>query len=294
VTRYLTLVMVPMTDPSPRSAKEQSSESDGEEKITGGRYLYCLIDTATAESNTISARGVDDNSVYVIENETVGAVVHDCETIYDSENMDEIKQWVLKHQQVVDTAGDIFGTPLPMRFNTILEGGNTSVTQWLDENHNEIREELVSLADRWEYRIRLFWEPSLFEDQITDQDDRLQELQRRKQQAGAGKAFLVEKQYDKRLRELKQERRSELTALLQEAVSPIVNELTEQESHSSLTDANSSTDGEQVARLAVLADETEETALGDRLDELVEQDGVRIRFSGPWPPYTFAQDIGGT
>lgn len=283
-----------MTDESPRSAEEQSTESDGEENITDGRYLYCFVDTAAAESDTISARGVDDNSIYVIENETVGAVVHDCETIYDSENMDKIKQWVLEHQQVVDTAGDIFGTPLPMRFNTILEGGDASITQWLDENYTKIREELGSLAGMWEYRIRLFWEPSLFEDQVTDQDDRLQGLQQRKQQAGAGKAFLVEKQYDKRLRELKQERRSELTALLQEAVSPIVNELTEQESRSQLTDANSSADSEQVVRLAVLADETEEAALGDRLDELVEQNGVKIKFSGPWPPYTFAPEIGGT
>ena len=281
-----------MTEPSSPSSTEQSTRSNEADEISGGRYLYCLVDATTAESDTMSTRGVGDNSVYFIESETVGAVVHDCETIYDSENPDQVKQWVLKHQHVVDAAGDIFGTPLPMRFNTILEGGDTSVIQWFHRNHDRIREGLSSLAGTWEYRIRLIWEPSMFEDQVTDEDDRLQELQQRKQQAGAGKAFLLEKQYDKRLRELKQQRRTELTETLSETVRPVVNKLIEQEPHSPLAENTSSTEGEQVARLAVLADETDETVLGDQLDELVEQDGVRIRFSGPWPPYTFAPDIG--
>lgn len=260
--------------------------------MTDGRYLYCLVDITTAEQADMSTRGIGGNSVYVIEEGTVGAVVHDCETIYDTENPEQVKQRVLRHQHVVDAAGDTFGTPLPMRFNTILEGGDASVTQWLREQHGMIREELTSFAGTWEYRVLLFWEPSTFEDRIADQDDRLQELQHRKQQSGAGKAFLLKQQYDKRLRELKQDHRTELTARLKETVSPVVNELIEQEPHSPLSEPTSSTDGEQVARLAVLAEETDETALGARLDELVEQEGIRIRFTGPWPPYTFAPDIG--
>ncbi|MFT4921087.1 MAG: hypothetical protein ACI8XM_000280 [Haloarculaceae archaeon] len=281
-----------MTEQSPTPVTEQSSGSTAEAEISGGRYLYCLVDTTTAESDTVSTGGIGDNSVYVIESETVGAVVHDCETTYDAENPDQVKQWVLEHQHVVDAAGDIFGTPLPMRFNTILAGGNTSVTQWLHGNHDRIREELSSFAGTWEYRISLFWDPSPFEDTVTHGDDQLQDLQQRQQQAGTGKEFLLEKQYDKRLRDLKRERRTELATRVQETVRPVVDEMIEQDTHSPLTEHTSSPDGEQVARLAVLADDADETELGERLDELVEQDGVRIRFSGPWPPYTFAPDIG--
>ncbi|MFA9517150.1 gas vesicle protein GvpL [Halopenitus sp. H-Gu1] len=281
-----------MTDQSSPSATEQSTGSNEEQAVTGGRYLYCLVDITTAELDTMSTRGVGDNSVYVIEEGTVGAVVHDCETIYSTENPEQVKKRILRHQHVVDAAGDVFGTPLPMRFNTVLEGGDTGVTQWLHGQHDRIREALTSFADTWEYRIRLFWEPSTFEDEIADQDDQLQELQQRQQRAGAGKAFLLEKQYDKRLRELKQEHRAELNARLKETVTPVVNELIEQDPHSQLSEPSAATEGEQVARLAVLADATDESALGDRLDELVEQNGVRIRFTGAWPPYTFAPDIG--
>lgn len=314
-----------MTEQSSGSATEQATEQETakqetgrkneqpeERTVTDGRYLYCLINTTTAESETGSEQeskagseqeseqatvdwsttGVDDNTVYVIEGESVGAVVHDCERIYDTESPEQVKQWVLRHQHVVDAASDVFGTPLPMRFNTILEGGDTSVTQWLHENHDTVREELTSFAGTWEYRIHLFWEPSTFEAQIEDEDDQLQELQQRQEEAGSGKSFLLKKQYDKRLRERKQNRRAELTTTLQETVRPVVRELLKQGSGSQLAEDTTPTKKEQVTRLAVLADEENETVLGDRLDEIVEQDGVSIKFTGPWPPYTFAPDLG--
>ncbi len=281
-----------MTDSHSPAPAENDIDPGADQTVTNGRYVYCLVDIKTGDPTALSVTGIDDEPIFVIDSERVGAVVHECDTLYDTDDMEQVKQWLLTHQQVIDAAGEQFGTPLPMRFNTILEGGDASVTQWLREQHGKIREELTSFAGTWEYRVRLFWEPSTFEDQIVDQDDRLQELQHRQQQSGAGKVFLLAKQYDKRLRELKQDHRTELTARLKETVSPVVTELIEQEPHSPLSEPTSSTDGEQVARLAVLADETDETALGARLDELVEQEGVSIRFTGPWPPYTFAPDIG--
>lgn len=45
-------------------------------------------------------------------------------------------------------------------------------------------------------------------------------------------------------------------------------------------------------RVAVLAAEDNGTALGDRLDTTVEQDGVEIRFTGPWPHIRLRQISG--
>ncbi|ADQ68781.1 Gas vesicle synthesis protein GvpL/GvpF [Halogeometricum borinquense DSM 11551] len=288
-----------MTEPSPTSAAEQSADateqstgSSGEQAVTDGRYLYCFVDTESADSNDLSVLGVGESSVYVIETESVGAAVHDCEAVYDTESPEQVTQWVLRHQHVVDAAGEVFGTPLPMRFNTIIEGGDASISQWVHENHDTIREALTSFAGTWEYRIRLHWDSSAFEAEIADQDDQLQDLQRRRKQAGSGTSFLLEKQYDKRLRELKQQRRSDLTATLRESISPVVTEMIEQDPSSPLTDDTTAIDGEPVARVAVLADEADETELGNRLDGPAEQEGVSIKFTGPWPPYTFAPDLG--
>jgi hypothetical protein len=282
-----------MTDRSRSLNDARTTATDDERSVRQGRYLYCVVETTTSDTETLSAAGIDGNSVYLIEADGIGAVVHDCEAVYDADDLEQVKQWVIAHQQVVDTASDVFGTPLPMRFDTVLEGGEESVERWLSDHREVIRDELRSFAGTWEYRITLMWDPSPFESRITEQDSRLQELQQRQRQAGAGERFLLEKQYDKRLQELKQGQRAELAERLTETVTPVVNDLAEQESRHALSDdTHASAAQEQILRVAVLADEDAETTLGERLDTIVEQDGVAVRFTGPWPPYTFAPDIG--
>lgn len=280
-----------MTDHRPGPGEEQTATNE-ERTVSDGRYLYCVVDTTSSEPATLSTTGVDDNPVYVVEADGVGAVVHDCETVYETEDLEQVKRWLLTHQQVVDAASDAFGTPLPMRFDTVLEGGDASLERWLEDHYEGIRDELASFAGVWEYRINLLWDSAPFEETIADQDDRLRELRQRQQQSGAGKQFLLEKQYEQRLQKLKRERRTELTEQLEEVITPVVNDLTEQDTNTPLHDEHSSDEKEKIVRFAVLADEDDETALGDRLDTFVEHEGVEIRFTGPWPPYTFAPDIG--
>ena len=207
-----------MTDRSRSLNDARTTATDDERSVRQGRYLYCVVETTTSDTETLSAAGIDGNSVYLIEADGIGAVVHDCEAVYDADDLEQVKQWVIAHQQVVDTASDVFGTPLPMRFDTVLEGGEESVERWLSDHREVIRDELRSFAGTWEYRITLMWDPSPFESRITEQDSRLQELQQRQRQAGAGKRFLLEKQYDKRLQELKQGQRAELAERLTETV----------------------------------------------------------------------------
>lgn len=282
-----------MTDRSQSLNDTQAAATDDERSVRQGRYLYCVVETTTSDTEALPTAGIDGNSVYLIEADGIGAVVHDCEAVYDADDLEQVKQWVITHQQVVDAASDVFGTPLPMRFDTVLEGGDESVEHWLSDHREVIRDELHSFTGTWEYRITLMWDPSPFETRITEQDNRLQELQQRQQQAGAGKRFLLEKQYDKRLQELKQDQRADLAERLTETITPVVNDLAEQESRHALSgDTHASAAQEQILRVAVLADEDAETTLGERLDTVVERDGVAVRFTGPWPPYTFAPDIG--
>jgi hypothetical protein len=38
----------------------------------------------------------------------------------------------------------------------------------------------------------------------------------------------------------------------------------------------------------VLAHESAADAIGEELDAVAAEPGVEVRFTGPWPPYTFA------
>lgn len=283
-----------MTDSDPRSGREKTATTADESNVTDGRYVYCLVDTESVPQPALSVTGLEGAETTVVSVDDVGAVIHECEAIYDTSDVEQVKRWLVAHQQVVDEASDVFGTPLPMRFDTILDGGEDGVERWIGEKYETIRDELTAFAGLWEYRIHLLWDASTFERRATEQDERLRELARRQDRAEMGTGFLLDKQREQRLRDLKRKRRAELTRDLKETVSPVVERLRKQDAQSALgaTGNDTDTEREQIARLAVLASDEREEALGERLDTVVEQDAVQIRFTGPWPPYTFAPEIG--
>jgi hypothetical protein len=254
-------------------------------------YVYCLVDTREVGTPEIETTGIDGEPVEVIDVDGVGVVTHVTDGLYDSDDQEEIKRWLLAHQSVVDAAGESFGTPLPLQFDTVFQGGMAGVEEWVSTHCQEIKGHLDDLAGQWEYRIHLLWDDEAFESTITESDDELEELDRRMENAGAGKRYMIEKQYDQRLRERKQARRGELLETLVDAIAPVVAEYFEMDSRDTLATEGDDEELDQVTRLGVLAHEDDETALGERLDDVAAIDGVTIRFTGPWPPYGFAPEF---
>lgn len=262
-----------------------------EHDVNDGRYLYCLVQNPGGA--TLDSQGIEENEVHIIDVDGIGAVVHDCSVLYDSADIDEIEGWLLTHQEVIDTAATQFGTPLPFQFDVILEGGDEQVHTWLKNNHERISRLLADFEDLWEYRVHILQERSVLEQTLSEEDSRLQELNNKQAQSSEGEAFLVEKQYDQRLQEAIHNYRSELTDELLTDLATIGTEVEEQ---SSEPDAqiltNDTTEGKSwLARIAVLADQTKETEIGDRLDILADNPGIEVRFTGPWPPYSFTPSL---
>lgn len=267
-----------------------TTTEDPEREALGKRYVYCLVDTSSVSTLDVDTGGMDGTTLSLVRNDDIGAVVHECERVYDEADETEIRQWLVEHQRVVDAASDAFGTPLPVRFGTVLDGDDAVVETWLSSHAETIRDQLASFSGRWEYRIDLRWDSGPFRESVAETDDRLQELERRKDEASSGKGFMLKKQYSNRLRDLVTERKGELQALLDEQVVPVVVEKRRQES--GVTTEAESDEKESITQLSVLAAETNETELGARLDTVAEEPGVELRFTGPWPPYTFAPELG--
>lgn len=252
------------------------------------RYVYCLVDTTDVSTLDVDVDGVAGNALSLVEHDGIGVVVHECESLYDSDDEAQIKRWLVAHQGVVDAVSDVFGTPLPVRFDTIIEGDDGAVRAWLSSQAETVRAQLETLRGCWEYRIELLWDDEPYREEVAATDETLQDLERRKADSSAGKAFMIEKQYSNRLRERIHEREAELRALLEEQVLPVVVDDTVQDGNAKESDD----EYRSVVRRSVLADETEETALGERLDTVAAERGVKVRFTGPWPPYTFAPELG--
>ncbi len=266
--------------------------------IEAGRYLYCLVQ-ADADA-TLETTGVDSEPVSIIVADGIGAVVHACDGIYDSANLAQIRRWLVRHQTVVDEAGQAFGTPIPFQFDTILRGGDAAVREWLREESATLERALAELAGHWEYRVEVVEVDLIDDEALVERDERLQELDDRIGDSEEGTAFLLEKQFDQRVAELRAARRESLTADLEERLAAEAREVhaLERSPSASLADDVANDDSgsngdETLCRLTLLAHEDDEDAIGSILDDVAANDGLEVRFTGPWPPYTFAPELGG-
>jgi len=242
----------------------------------------------------VDAEGIEGEPVFLItaQRSDLDALVHERGAPFDSTDLSKLRDWLLAHRQVVDAAGDRFGTPLPVQFDTVLDGGDEEVAAWLDRNAEQVGDAFSELDGCWEYRVTLSWDSTGFEAEQRTTDTELSSIDRRLDQSDTGTQFLLEKKYDQRLRELVRQRQTALTEMLVDRLSGDAREVTERPVQS---DAAASLgielDSEAIAQVALLAPSASESALGSVLDELAETPGVDIRFTGPWPPYTFAPEI---
>ncbi len=165
-----------------------ATEADGPPEIDEGRYLYCLVRANEGPSvgESLESTGVDDEPVSVVVENGIGAVLHSCDGLYDSSDIAQIRRWLVRHQLVVDRAGEAFGTPIPFQFDTIIRG-TTRPSEPGSTRSETLERALSELAGHWEYRVEVVETDPIDDNELLDRDDRLQELRDRIDDAGEGR-----------------------------------------------------------------------------------------------------------
>lgn len=271
-------------------SRETGSQEVGETDLERGRYLYCVVDLAGVDPDEHEFSGIDDELAYVVEVGDIGAVVHPCQSLYDSRDLRQLQEWLLAHQRVVDDAGEAFGTPLPFRFDTVIRGDDETVREWLRSSAGELGEILSEFAGTWEYRIRLNWDEDRLTELALEGDDELAAAQP-DDEAGEGTAYLQRKQFEQRLAEARRAHRESLAAEVEETLGDHAIEV---EPVTDTTARQFGASGEDsFARFALRTQEERVDAIGDYLDQVANRPGLTVTFTGPWPPYSFVPELGG-
>ena len=289
-----------MTGPDPEAATtdrgDEAARTDPASDDDGpARYCYCAValDDGDGAERTLDLTGLDEEPVRLLADGDVGVLVHDCTGLYDSADPTEVQGWLLSHQAIVDAADERFGTPVPFRFDTVVHGDDDAVRSWLADRRGWLASVLDDVAGRSEYHVEVLVDAETLDADIVATDDRLAELAERREAAADGTAFLLEKQYEDRLRERRRERRRERTESLAADVEAHATEVRPlEEPSTTLVDSGEDDEEEETqARLTLLADEAGASAVGEVLDDVVEEPGVAVRFTGPWPPYSFVPSV---
>lgn len=248
--------------------------------MTESKYTYCFAEASEeTEDGRSLGTGVNDESVSVYVEDGIGAVVHSCPAeAYDTDEREQAETWIKQHNGTIERAADELGPVLPLTFDTIFETED-AVRTFLADYSDQIADRLEVLAGAEEYGIRIYCE----EDLLVEQPETPAEPE-----DTSGMAFFegmkLEKQRQKELAESMKERFQSYFRRIDSAV----DEITEED----LDEAADDERGRNVLTVSCLVSDRDLDELKRVLDEIDDEDGVTVVFTGPWLPYSFVGSLG--
>ncbi|WP_122091290.1 gas vesicle protein GvpL [Halalkalicoccus subterraneus] len=245
-------------------------------------YTYCFADIeAEIEDKQSFGSGVDDEPVSVLLEQGIGAVVHKCAAeAYDTDEREQAETWIKQHNETIERVAAELGPALPMTFDTIFESED-AVRRFLADHIEQISERLETLAQMDEYGVRIYCEEELLIEEA-DQSSVTEDA--------GGAAFFEEMKRDKqRQREIAENVKARFQSYFQR-IDSVVDKITEEDLDDDLDEER----GRNVLTVSCLVSDHEIQGLKQVLDEINDEDGVEIVFTGPWLPYSFVGSLGPT
>ena len=260
----------------------QTTTSLADPAAGSGLYVYGVV--AGDSACRLGRIGLDQQDVYVLAQDGLGAVVHDCPAkAYQSTDRPTLEAWIIAHQRVVAEAARQFGTVLPMTFNMIVHGqGNAadSLATWLKGRQAEFTGLLARLAGKGEYGVQILWDRLAVGTAIARADAGLIAI--RDEMAGKpkGLAYMLEQKLAKATRAAVEAWAARTAGMFYQQIAACVDDVRVGKV------GKGRQEPQMLLNLSCLVRDGE-TALGETLDRIALTPGITVRFTGPWPPYSF-------
>lgn len=250
-----------------------------------GLYLYCIADGN--KNVTLGDIGIDDSEVCAFPYREISAIVHNCEPHpYESEDTEKVKNWIITHQEVVDCAWQTFGTVLPLAFDTIIiadEGVDPkeNVKKWLQKDYEKLREKLNKVKGKAEYGVQVLWDPEAMVERIAQDSPEIKNLREELKSKPQGTAYMYEQKLKNLLRKEMEKKADEYfkdfyARIKKEVVDVRIGKVRKGEDNLQM-----------LMNLSCLVVKGNVKRLGLVLEEIEKEEGFVVRFTGPWPTYSF-------
>ena len=249
------------------------------------RYLYCIAEGN--EKITLGNIGIEDSEVYTIPYEDLGAVVHNClPEPYKSEDNEVMKKWVMAHQKVVDTAWERFGTVLPLGFDTIIKGEegvapDENLKKWLKGDYENLTQKMAKLKDRAEFGVQVFWDPKIISEWVIEKSPEIKKLSEEIKSKSKGLAYMYKQKVENLLKKELEKEADKFFKVFYEQIKSCVDQIKVEKTK------KNEEDKQMLLNFSCLLFKGESKILGEELEKINHLKGFFVRFTGPWPPYSF-------
>ncbi len=247
-----------------------------------GRYLYCVINSGIEKN--FGQVGVEDSTVSVVAFKDIGVVVHSCKAKpYETKSKEEAGEWILAHQYVIDLATVEYGTVIPLTFDTIFKGNDKTLTDWLNEEYAYLKAMLAKLEGKAEYGVQVFIKNETFEKSLSNNEEIIG-LEKKLENTSSGASYLIRKKLEQKMQLEKQLIIGNYTKNLCCQIEKVVDDI--KFSSTSKEVPKQWQDQQMILNITCLAKKEKIGTLGSVLG-LLKNEGFAVRFTGPWPPYSF-------
>jgi len=254
----------------------------------GARYVYAIIPRLARED--FGPIGIADACVHTLGLRDIAAVVHDCPPEPYQGEPATVAAWVKVHNDVIDMAWREAGSVLPMRFNVIVKAdeersAEENVRHWLELEYSNVKAKLDEFRGKVELGVQVLWDPAVVAERIVETSEEARALRVEMATKPRGVAYFIEhKIADMVKTEMERKARRDFAECYQRlkdhSQGTYVNKVRKQDGKAMIANVSLLVAGEKVQEIGAI------------LHEVGEEPGVEVRFTGPWPPYTFASTVG--
>ncbi|MFH1337581.1 MAG: GvpL/GvpF family gas vesicle protein [Nanoarchaeota archaeon] len=240
-----------------------------------GRYVYCIADSE--KSINFGRIGIDNSEVYTIPFKGLCAVVHNCKAEpYKSDDEVVVKNWIRQHDGVIDKASEL-GTVIPLTFDMIIKGSNKEVMNWLEKENGRLRDIIKRIEGKQEFGVQVFLDRKIMGSKIAEENKEIQGLRREMKKESKGKAYFLKQKIEKILK-MEIEKRADLY------FKDFFNRIKRFADDVRVGRVKNS---DMLMNLSCLVRKDNVEDLGTELGIINNINGFSVRFTGPWPPYSF-------
>ncbi|MFI1956144.1 GvpL/GvpF family gas vesicle protein [Streptomyces xinghaiensis] len=252
-------------------------------------YVYALLPDPGAEALPDTVTGIDGRPLRLVGDVPGGpvALVHATAPAPYQGPDEDVRRWIVEHDRAVDAAWQLTGAVLPMTFNVLVrpEEGQSAeqrLLSWLAERRDELMARLDDLAGHAELRVEI----TLDREAAAVSNERARSLMADMAESSPGVRRLLAKRLETARREASEHLADTLYADTRRRLAAVSEDL--QDRRRAVRDPGET----DVLSVSLLVRQDGIETVGRVLAEIQdEQPAVRIRFLGPWPPYSFA-DLG--
>lgn len=248
-------------------------------------YLYCVANGN--QKVNFGNIGIEENKVYTIPYQGLCAVVHNCRPEpYKSEDKEKVKLWVTAHEKVVEVAWERFGTVLPLGFDTIIKGEEETAPEenmksWIKDDYKNLKEKITKLKGKAEYGVQIFWDPKVIGEKLIENNSEIKKLNEEIKSKSKGLAYMYKQKLENLLKKEMEKEADRYFKDFYEQIKRCVNGI-------KVEKTKKIEEGKQMlTNLSCLLPKEESKVLGDELEKIKNIEGFFVRFTGPWPPYSF-------